>query len=182
MADNLTLPPQEVICALINRTNTAVGAALTPALVTFGLPSQSSGGTFNTDLTVTAIDGSGYVGIVPINYNRVHLQTEIADPYAASGVGRNLDFNIGSAIKIADMVPQINARFGINLTPADFIDGDLPTFVGGANETHDVQVIANADSLCYRGSFTFHLKAEDIELSTVIVETVMNGLTYAPPV
>lgn len=181
MADNLTLPPQEVICALINRTNVAVGAALTPSLVTFGLPSQSSGGTYNTDVTVTAVPGSGYTGMESINYNRLHLQTEIADPYAASGAGRNLEFVIGNAIKIADMVPQINARFGINLTAADFIDGDLPTFTGTANETHDVQVIANADSLCYRGSFTFSLKAEDLLLSEVIVEKVMNGLTYAPP-
>lgn len=181
MADNLTLPPKEVICALINRTNAAVGAALTPDLVTFGLPSQSSGGTYNTDLTVTAVPGSGYAGQEVINYNRVHLQSEVADPYAASGAGRNLEFNIGSATKIKDLIPQINARFGINLTVDDYVDGNLPTFTGGANETHDVQVIANADSLCYRGSFTFHLKAEDILLSSVIVEKVMNGLNYAPP-
>lgn len=99
----------------------------------------------------------------------------------ASGQGRNLEFPVGNATKIADIVPEINSRFGINLTAADFIDGDLPAFVGTANEVHDVQVIANADSLCYRGSFTFQLKAEDVLLSTVIVEKVMNGLQYAPP-
>ena len=181
MADNLKLAPAAVLCALINRTNTAVGAALTPELVTFGLPGQSSGGTYNTDLTVTAVPGSGYVGAEVINYNRLHLQTEIADPFVASGQGRNLEFPVGNATKIADIVPEINSRFGINLTPADFIDGDLPAFVGTANEVHDVQVIANADSLCYRGSFTFQLKAEDVLLSTVIVEKVMNGLQYAPP-
>lgn len=181
MADNLKLAPAAVLCALINRTNAAVGAALTPELVTFGLPGQSSGGTYNTDLTVTAVPGSGYVGNEVINYNRLHLQSEIADPFVASGQNRNLEFPVGNAVKIKDIIPEINSRFGINLTDADYIDGTLPTFTGTANEVHDVQVIANADSLCYRGSFTFHLKAEDVLLSTVIVEKVMNGLTYAPP-
>lgn len=181
MADNLKLLPKEVLVALINRTNTAVGAALTAASVDFGLPTQSSGGTYNTDITVTAVDGSGYSGMESINYNRLHLQSEIADPFVASGVDRNLEFSIGNATMIGGIVPAINARFGINLTAEDFIDGALPTFTGGPNETHDVQVIANADSLCYRGSFTFTLKSEDILLSTVIVEKVMNGLTYAPP-
>jgi hypothetical protein len=181
MADNLKLPPKEVLCALINRTNAAVGAALTPELVSFGLPSQASGGTYNTDITVTAVEGSGYIGAEVINYNRLHLQAEIADAFVASGQDRNLEFSVGNATKIADIVPEINQRFGINLTAADFTDGDLPEFTGVANETHNVQVIANADSLCYRGSFTFILKAEDVLLSSVIVEKTMNGLTYAPP-
>jgi hypothetical protein len=180
MADNLTLAPKEVLCALINRNNTAQGAALTPALVDFGLPTQSAGAK-NTDITVTAVVGSGYSGAEVINYDRVHLQTDVADAFVASGAGRDMVFAVGDATLISEIVTELNARLGINLTADDFVDGSLPEFTGAANEELDVQVVAKADSLCYRGSLTFKLKAEDIPLSSVIVTKVLNGLTYAPP-
>jgi len=180
MADNLTLAPKEVLCALINRNNTAQGAALTPELVDFGLPTQSAGAK-NTDITVTAKVGSGYTGAEVINYDRVHLQTDVVNAYVASAAGRDVVFAVGNAVKISDMIAEINSRLAINLTPDDYVDATLPEFTGVANEELDVQVTAKADSLCYRGSFTFKLKAEDIPLSEVIVTKVLNGLTYAPP-
>ena len=180
MADNLTLPPKEVICALINAQNVATGAAFTPELLEFGIPSQSTQSR-NTDLTVTAVEGSGYVGDVVLNYDRLHLQTQIADAYVASSAERNLVFPVGNAANISDMIPEINARLNINLTPDDYTDGVLPSFTGVPNEELDVQVVVKADSLCYRGSMTFKLKSEDIELSTVIVNKTLSGLTYQAP-
>lgn len=180
MADNLTLESKKVLCDMINRNNVESGSSLTPELVDFGIPSQSNDAK-NTDITVIAKSGSGYTGQEVINYNRLHLTTEIGNPYVASAVGRNLIFPIGEALKIADIVPAINARLGINLVAADFTDGDLPEFTGTPNEILDVQLLVKADSLCYRGSLTFQLKAEDILLSTVIVNKVMDGLTYQPP-
>lgn len=181
MADNLKLPPKEVICELINKMNTGTGAAFTPEMLEFGVPTQSAA-TRNTDLTVTAVDGSGYVGNVVINYDRVHLQSDVVNAYKASGPDRDEVFSVGNATRIKDMIPEINARFGINLTDEDYVDAALPAFVGGIpNETLNVQVTADADSLCYRASFIFKLKSENIELSTVIVNKTMSGLVYAPP-
>lgn len=181
MADNLTLAPKLVLCALINRENSAVGAALTPELVVFGLPNQSVA-TRNTDITVTAAEGSGYIGDVVINYNRVHLQTDVGNVYVASGPDRDLVFPVGTATKIADLIPELNSRLGINLTADDFTDGNIPPFEGLPNEEVSVQITAKADSLCYRGSITIKVKAENIHLSEVIVNKVLNGLTYAAPV
>lgn len=180
MADNLTLTPKEVITARINATNVAVGASLTPEMLTFGIPDISTGDG-NTDLSVTAVPGSGYTGAETINYDRLHLTTDIANAYVASGAGRDLVFPVGNATTKAEMVVEVNARLGINLTPDDFIDGPLPEFQGEPNEEIDVQIVANADSLVYLGSITIKLKAEDIPLSDVIVIKRLTGLTYAPP-
>lgn len=183
MSDNLTLPSKEVLCALINRENVGTGSALTPELVTFGVPSQNPGsGARNTDITVTAVNGSGYTGDQTVNYNRLHLGNDIGAAYVASGQDRNLEFPKGDAVKIADLIAEVNARLAINLGPEDYVDADLPAFEGEPNETKQVQIVAKADSLCYNGSITITIKAQDIPLSTVIVNTNLNGLTYAPPV
>lgn len=181
MADNLLVAPELVLCNMINRVNTAVGAALTPDVVTFGIPTQSALAK-NTDITVTAVPGKGYTGDSVINYDRVHLQQGMADLFVASGAERNMIFPVGEALKISDLIPAINARCGINMVAGDYVDADLPAFEGGIpNEQKDVQITAHADSLIYRGSMTIKIMAEDIELSGVIVNTTMDGLVYAPP-
>lgn len=180
MADNLTQAPEKVLCDLINRENTAQGSALTPELVSFGLPTQSND-LRNTDITVSAKEGSGYVGQAVINYNRPHLQSDIVDVYIASKVGRNAEFSVGNSTNISDLVGEINARFGINLTADDYVDAVLPSFTGTPGEVLNVNVVAKADSLVYRGSFTFQLKSEDIDLATVILTKQLNGITYQAP-
>lgn len=179
--DNLTLPPDEVIVALINRTNSATGLALTKDLVSFGPPSVATGGDYNTSVTVTAEAGSGYSGDDVFNYDRVHLTTDVGDAYTASAAERNLTFPVGDATTIAEIVLEFNARLGVNLTSVDFVDGPLPTFNGEPNEEQPVQIVATADSLVYRGSVMITLKAQDIPLADAIVVKRGAGLTYTPP-
>lgn len=174
---DLTKIPKQVMLDLINADN---GSALTDALLDFGLPTAATGQTpaRNTELTVTAKAGSGYTGSVVVTYNRLNLNTGILVPS-----GKDATFVKGDAVKISDIVPELNALLNINLTADDYVDGDLPSFVGGIpNETLDVSVVAKADSLCYIGSLVFHMKSEEIELSSVITVTQLNGLTYVPPV
>jgi len=178
MANDLTKIPVAVILDLINTSNP--GQSFTQEMLQFDLPIVDTGSK-NTSLTVTAEDGSGYKGSVVIKYNRLHLTTQIASVYVAAGAGRDMVFMVGDATKISDIIPEINARLGINLTADDYVDGNLPAFSGTLNEVHDVQVVANADSLCYTNSLTFQLKSEEVELSSVITTTELNGLTYAPP-
>lgn len=174
---DLTKIPKQVMIDLINTDN---GSALTDALLDFGLPTAATGQTpaRNTELTVTAKAGSGYTGSVVVTYNRLHLTTGILTPS-----GKDATFVAGDKLKIKDLIPELNALLNINLTDDDYVDGDLPTFVGGIpNEEHDVSVVAKADSLCYIGSLIFKLKSDEIELSSVITITQLNGLTYVPPV
>lgn len=174
---DLTKLPKQVMIDLINTDN---GSSLTDTLLDFGLPTAATGQSpaRNTELTVSAKAGSGYTGSVVVTYNRLGLTTDILTPS-----GKDATFIAGDALKIKDIIPELNALLNINLTDDDYIDGDLPTFVGGIpNETLDVVVVANANSLCYTGSLTFHLKSDEIELSSVITITQLNGLTYVPPV
>lgn len=172
---DLTKAPKAIVLDLINTDNSL---ALTEALVSFGLPTVTAGETpdKNTTLTVSSVPGSGYTGDVVVEYNRVAMATI---PVIS---GKSADFQLGDALKISDIIPEINALYNINLDVTDYVDGDLPVFTGTLNEEHEVQLVAAADSLIYIGSLTFTLKAADKELGTVITITALNGLVYeAPP-
>lgn len=172
MADDLTKAPKEVVIALINRDNTT---SFTAAMLDFEIPTVSAGAK-NTEVVAKAVVGSGYRGQKLLEYNRLHLTTSIATP-----AGKDLTFLVGSSTKLSELIPQLNTLLAINLTAEDYDDVDLPEFVGTPNETHPVQAVAKANSLCYLGSLTITIKAEEIDLETVITEGTLNGLTYQPP-
>lgn len=173
MATDYTKLPEQIIVDLINEFNP--GLSLTTELVTFGLPTAATGQTpaRNTDLTVTAVPGSGYKNFKALQYNRVDL--------AVIPGTRSVEFPAGDATLISEMIPEINVRFGLNITEVDYVDGPLPTFTGVPNEKLDFQLSANADSLVYIGSVILKLHAEDIDLAVVISNPVLNGLVYVQP-
>ena len=178
MANDLTKAPKQVILDMVNAKTSA---GFTEASFSWaGLPVVEASGK-NTSLTLTAVPGSGYKNSRTIRYNRLNLNTDIGQKYLAVGTGRDLIFSVGDGTKIADLIPEVNSRLGINLTGDDFVDGDLPTFSGELNETRPVQIVAKADSLPYIGSITITLKAEDVDLATAIPDVEMDGLTYAAP-
>jgi len=170
---DMTKASKVVVLDLINSDN---GKGITYGVVDIGLPTVNSTGDKNTSVTLTAKVGSGFVGSQTFKYNRLHLNTAILVPS-----GKDATFNLGDAVNIADIIPELNALLNINLQAEDFVDGVLPTFTGGIpNETHDVQVVAKADSLAYIGSLTFHLKSDEIDLAEYLTVTELNGLTYVP--
>jgi hypothetical protein len=178
MANDLTKAPKQIILDMVNAKS---GAGFTLATFAWaGLPEVEPSGK-NTSLSLVAVAGSGYKNTRIIRYNRMHLGTDIGAAFIASATGRDLVFSIGDATKIADLIPELNARLNIALTGDDFTDGDLPTFTGAVNETHPVQVVVKADSLIYTGSITLTLKADDVDLATAIPDAEMDGLTYAAP-
>jgi hypothetical protein len=185
MADivtNFTEASEQIVIDLINNDNSS---ALTEALITFGLPTTTTGTSpaRNTQVTITAVAGSGYTGSVTVQYNRVDLSTLPTINTSAQTV-----FSLGDAVNISDLIDEINTAFGINLSNAntqnpDFVDGPLPTFTGGiANEEHPFNVVADENSLVWINQMTLTVQANDIALSTVVTNLVLNGLTYlAPP-
>lgn len=176
---DFTKSAQQIIIDLVNNDNSL---ALTTAKVTFGAPTAATVGgsvTRDTDLTLTAVAGSGYSGAATIHYNRVDLASV---PGARSTV-----FPIGTAVNISDLIAEINAAYGINLSNTadtahkDYVDGPLPTFTGTANEQHQFQLAADADSLVWENSVQLTVQANDIPLSTAITNPTLNGLTYVQP-
>ena len=182
MADivtDFTKSAQQIIIDLVNNDNTL---ALVPASVTFGVPTAATvGGSIvrDTDLTLTAVEGSGYTGSATIHYNRVDLSV-------VPGT-RSTTFPKGDATHVSDLLPEINAAYGINMSNTadaqhpDFVEAALPTFTGTPNEEHTFQFTADANSLVWENSVTLTVHADDIPLSTAITNATLNGLTYVQP-
>lgn len=161
--------PQAIILDLIKDFNPAA-ASLTEELLSWGLPTIHAGELpRNTDLTITAAEGSGYSGEVTLNYNRVNLG---AFPGADA-----ISLPIGNASNVSELLGELNAALGVNIEPGDIVDGEIPAFPGEApNETVQVTLTFSADNLVFQGSYTFTVEANDIPLNTVITTTELDGL------
>lgn len=169
---DFTKLPAEIVLDQINNDNSS---SLTTAQVSFGIPTAATGTSpvRDTDLTVSAVPNQGYTGDVIVHYNRVDMAT-------IPGT-RSTTFPKGTATKISDLIPQINAAYQLNLQPEDYKDADLPTFSGAPNEKHDFQLSAGEDSLCFKNSVTLTVHADDIPLASVITNQTLNGLVYTQP-
>jgi len=170
-ASDFTKAPDQIVIDLINADN---GTALTTALLQLGLPTAATGGSpaRNTELEVSAKAGSGYKGSVVVQYNRLQIQDFVKPGTFPDG----LNLPVGDAENFSDLIPEINTALGINLTAADYVDGPIGEWEGTPNESKVITIPIAADSLCFLGSLQLTLHAEDIELSSVITNLVLNGL------
>jgi len=173
MATDFTKAPEQIIIDLVNDKNPSLG--LTTSLVTFGAPAVYSGTEArNTKLTLSAASGSGYSGDRDIFYNRVAI-TDVPGT-------RSLDYTVGNAVNVSDLIPEINARYGINLTAADYVDAVLPTFTDlQPNETKPFDLVIATGSLVFTGTLSLTLSRNDIPLTDAIPNNILDGLTYVQP-
>lgn len=170
---DFTKDPEQIVLDLINNDNTTT---ITEAQVTFGLPSAAPGETppLDTQLTLTAVALSGYTGSQTVTYNRV--------PFSTVPGSRSTTFALGAAVNISDLVTAINAAYQLNLQPADFVDGALPTFTDEEpGETLPFDLVAGEDSLVFSGTVSLLVQRNDIALSSVITTTALSGLVYTQP-
>lgn len=168
---DLTKLPKQIIIDMVNAKSRF---ALTPELVTFGLPTAAAQGeTKNTTLTLTAASGSGYKNAKTIKYNRLSF----ADILATAST----TFTKGDATKLSDLIPEINARYKLNIQAEDYEDVTLPEFTGTPNEEHKVNLTALADSLIFIGVGEITIHGNDLDLNDTITDDEMDGLTYEGP-
>jgi hypothetical protein len=160
--------PQQILLDLINNEE---GSELTLSMVTFGVPTALIG-QVNTQIMVSAAQGSQFSGSVVVTYNRVNLGSIPGN--------RSKLFSVGQATHISDLIPAINAAYQINLTSADYIDAPLPSF-GQGQSTLNFQISAALGSLVYRGNVVLQITTGLIPLSSVITVTALNGLIYIQP-
>lgn len=172
MSLNYTRSPEQIIVDQINIDNTH--QVLTVAELSFGAPTAGSFSGKDTKVTVTAVNGQGYKDARDIFYNRVDL--------ANAAGALSTEFALGSAVNLSDLIPSINARYGINLTAADYTDVAIPAFPGSApHETETLDIVAKATSLVWKGQLTITIDANDISLTTAIPNNTLSGLVYTPP-
>jgi uncharacterized protein (DUF1330 family) len=72
----------------------------------------------NTAVTITPKVTSGYYGSKDIYYKRLNV-TEII-------TNSNILITRGTATKLSELIPQVNSKYGINITDIDYLDVDLP--------------------------------------------------------
>lgn len=72
----------------------------------------------NTAVTITPKVTSGYYGSKDIYYKRLNVTDIITN--------KNIYIARGTATTLAELIPQINTKYGINLTDLDYLDVDLP--------------------------------------------------------
>lgn len=168
MATDFTKSANEILIDLINTTNST---ALVPASVTFGPVAPTVSGNKNTGVKITAVNGSGYKGERDLTYDRVDIATVPGS--------RSTTFQKGDALKISDLIPEINTAYGLNLTADDYVDADLPVFAGtDPAEVHTVNLVAKAGSYIFTGTLELTVDGNDVDLATIITITELDGLHY----
>lgn len=169
---DFTKLPVEILIDLINFSN---GTTLPYDLITFGDPvALAEDASNNTSVVATAKPEAFYTGSVTLNYNRVDLEN-------VPGVRSTL-FEIGEATTIADLIPQINAAYQLNLQPEDFVDAALPVLVEPiSNQEATFDLVAGPNSLIFRNQVTLSVFRADVALSSVITNQNLNGLIYRQP-
>jgi hypothetical protein len=170
MATDFTKAPKDILVDLINETN---GTALAPVDLELGevtplpivpLPGQDAPPvTLACILAQPGVD-SVFRGETLLMYRRIHVAKALLGlpPFVAAR---------GSAEKVSQLLPQINARFGYNILPEDVVDADLEPSVDAEEEVPFTLTIA-PDSLIYVGAIGFVVVGETpIRLDVAVTET-----------
>lgn len=128
---------------------------LSPQIPTEALPVR------NTKVRLAPKATSGFYGVKTIWYNRIHI--------ASLG---SLIVPQGTATKVSDLLPAINVKYGIYITPSDIIDGNIGVPVNG-QVTVNLNISNN--SLVFYGGATVVLGADIIAERPIVADTVLFG-------
>lgn len=132
----------------------------------------------NTGAHVAAVKGSGYIGSVDITYNRLDIGLLFEK------IAVNLDLGedgSGNPIKPAttkDLLPALNARYGLGLDVSDITDAPVTTT---GNAPWQATITIATGSLAYVGELDLTVGPDPEvgeRLNTVILTTNLNGLMY----
>lgn len=179
-----TKASKDEVYDLINSANPTLAFPVSPTNVNLGLPTAtvvSGQPTLNTKIAVSCKQSDGtYVGRNSLNYRRRSLSSLFraltvqidlyAPPVAAGAV----------AYTIYQLLPYINAKYGMFLTTDDVVDAPIvygSTLEGGFNTT-TVSVVAKSTSLGYIDSFALKWKSAPQDLGTMIAVNDLPGRLY----
>lgn len=163
MVSDYTKAPVEILIDLINHDN---GTQLIAADLEFSAPSPSTG-IRNSIITVQGALGAPVTGEATLTYNRILLSEVVG--------GGDVSFVLSpSATTTRDLIPQLNARYGVNLTGADLINAPLAS--SGGDSTLVLQ--AHPDSLVFLGQVQLEV-FRHVTLAETVVVPFLTGFTAA---
>jgi hypothetical protein len=181
----------QLLVDLINQANPGLPVPLTTTNALYGAPSAitpAAGTVQNTSIKVTAAAGTKYVGNTTLTYRRIDFGTLFRSLpiaiYKYSPAATN-----ASPYKISDLLPAINAKYGLTLQASDIVDGSLPAgntnavaAIGLAAGTRNSSITVNAatTSTGFVGSFTLYWVQAPQDISTMITVTSLENARVFP--
>jgi len=158
---NFTIDAWTRLLEIINNNN---GTKFKLGDVLPGLPTRSLKlGTWNTQLEITAQPSSGYSGKVTVYYERHPIGLSFQDIHPV--------FDFTGVTTSHDLLPQINAFFGLKLTPAEIVA--TPMIPQGPNIT-SFDLVASENAWFYVPGSKFHFSGLP-DLKTVYAVTDLSG-------
>lgn len=166
---SLYLAPKQVLLSIIERDN---GITLNEEDYDFSdpipaTPPDGSTATYNSQITVTANNvAAAYQGDIEFYYNRLRFE-DLANMVP-------LSIRSPDMATTHDILPSLNRRFGLNLTPGDIID--RPTVDEGGYRSAVLE--ANPTSLGWIGSAVVTIQEGDLLIEDFLTTTALGGLDY----
>lgn len=148
---------KEALYNLINRTN---DVEYSDANVVLSAPSEhtlAELSTKNTSVLVTGRSSANKTGTVRLYYDRVNIRTIVGTAPVVIAWDNEL--------RIVDLIPKLNAQFGIHLVDADVVDNALPPKSEGSI---NFSFVMSSGSYGWLGNFTVSLSIDpgDVEDET----------------
>lgn len=181
----------QMMVDLINQANPNLPVPLTTTNALYGTPTAvtpTGGNIQNTSIKVTALAGTKYVGNTTLLYRRLDFSILFRNlpiviyKYSPAAVN-------ASPYKISDLLPVINAKYGLSLTTADIVDGSMVpgntnavAAIGLAAGTRNssITVAANTASPGFIGSFTLYWVQAPQDISGMISVTNLETARVFP--
>ena len=180
----------QMLVDLINQANPQLPVPLTTTNALYGTPAviAPGGNIQNTSIKVTALAGTKYVGNTTLTYRRLDFSILFRNlpiviyKYSPAATG-------ASPYKISDLLPLINAKYGLTLTTADVVDGNLPAgntnavaAIGLAAGTRNSSITVNAQTASpgFVGSFTLYWVQAPQDISQMIAVTNLETARQFP--
>lgn len=186
MATDFTKDPDQILIDLINEEN---GRNIELARVNVGRVSIAADpvegrepfNNIRTSVNVSALVAGGYKGAAQVQYNRVPVRNVFptTDPMSVRYPQSTAEFQLAEHINLVDLLPEINAKYHINLTPDDIIDVALPQFTGAPPyDAAYVRFEIKSVNKIFIGGINIRILPNDVLLSDIITITELNGLIY----
>lgn len=162
--------------ALIDDINAKNGTFFKPGQLLFGpgqdvsevTPAPST--TKNSTVLLRVNDGAPYTGQTRIFYDRLDL----AAVFANTPLNTYAKLRAFRPTTIHDLVPAINDCYGLNITTADIVDGQLEL----TNGSGQVTIVANTRSLGWKGQVVMTVAPGDAKLEQWMTDTDLEGIKY----
>lgn len=130
---------QQMLFDLINASNPSLPVPITASNVKFGpISTITPGGNIqDTQVKVIALPNQQYVGNQTLTYRRLNATALFRsvplriDLYSAAGKGT-------SPYKMSQLLPYINAKYGLNIQASDIVDVNFPAGNTNANPAYGV--------------------------------------------